>query len=77
MLESYIDKNGRITLPKTIQSVLGVQPGDRLRFVIADNQVRILPVRPINRLFGALQRKGDARSLDDIEEAITAGAIKN
>lgn len=57
MIESVITKKGRTTLPKPVREVLGVQVGDRVRYVIFEGEVRILPVRPISRLFGVLQHE--------------------
>ena len=58
MLESAVTKKGQTTLPKLVRETLGVQAGDRVRYVICDGEVRILPVRSIHRLFGALQHDG-------------------
>ena len=38
------------------------------------NKVRIVPARPIDRLFGVLKRKGPAVSLEEMEQAIAEGA---
>lgn len=76
MIESSITKKGQTTLPRAVRDALGVEPGDRVRYVIADAQVRILPVRPIGRLFGKLQYSGSTVSLKDMEQAIADGATK-
>ena len=65
MIESAVTSKGQTTLPRTIREALGVGPGDRARYVIFDsNEVRILPVRLLARLFWSLQAQrptGDAR----------------
>ena len=34
---------------------LGVKPGDRVRCLILGDEVCIIPIRPLTRLFGALK----------------------
>ena len=76
MLESSVTKKGQTTLPKPVRESLGLQAGDRVRYVIADGEVRILPVRPISRLFGALRHDGPTVTLEEMEQAIAGGACK-
>ena len=76
MIESSITKKGQTTLPKAVRDTLGVQAGDRVRYVIADGEVRILPVRPINRLFGVLQHDGPAVTVEEMEQAVAEGAAE-
>ncbi len=74
MIESGITSKGQTTLPKAVREALSVQAGDRVRYIIQDGEVRIMPVRPIGRLFGALRYDGPAVTLDDMERAIAEGA---
>ena len=74
MIESSVTKKGQTTLPKPVRESLGLQAGDRVRYVIADGEVRILPVRPISRLFGALRHDGSAVTVEEMEQAIADGA---
>ena len=75
MFESVVTSKGRTTLPKAVREALGVVPGGRVRYVIFDNnEVRMLPVRPISRLFGALKHAGPPLTLDDMERAGPEGA---
>ena len=55
MIESAITSKGRTTLPKAVRDALGVGLGDRVRYVILDDEVRITPTRPLARLFGVLK----------------------
>ena len=73
MLESAVTSKGQTTLPKPVRDALSVRPGDRVRYLIHDDEVRIVPVRPVNRLFGVLAYDGPAASLDDMERAIADG----
>lgn len=74
MIESTITARGQTTLPKVVREALSVGPGDRVRYVIRDDQVRVIGVRSINRLFGALAHRGSPATLDDMEDAIAEGA---
>ena len=76
MIESAITSKGQTTLPKSVREALGVRAGDRIRYVILDDEVRILPVRPIGRLFGALKYDGPPVTLEDMERAIAEGSCE-
>lgn len=71
MIESGITAKGQTTLPKIIREVLGIEAGDRIHYIIHDGEVRIRPVRPINRLFGIAQYDGAPVTLEDMEKAIS------
>ena len=77
MIESTITSKGQTTLPKVVREALGVRAGDRVRYVIIDDEVRILPVCPVNRLFGVLQYTGPAVTLEEMEQAVISGASDN
>lgn len=77
MIESAITSKGQTTLPKAVREALGVRAGDRVRYVIFDDEVRILPVCPVNRLFGVLQNTGPAVTLEEMEQAVISGASDN
>lgn len=74
MIESVLTSKGQTTLPKPVREALGVSPGDRVRYIILGREVRILPVRPIGRLFGTLRYEGPPVSLSDMERAVAQGA---
>ena len=74
MVESTITSKGQTTLPKSVREALGVRPGDRVRYVVSGDEVRILPVRPLARLFGALKHDGPPVTLEDMERVIAEGA---
>ncbi len=74
MVESRITAKGQTTLPKAVREALHVQPGDRVRYIIQGDEVRIVAVRPINRLFGALKYDGPPVTLEDMDDAIADGA---
>ena len=74
MIESGITSRGQTTLPKAVREALSVRSGDRVRYIIQDGEVRIVPVRPIARLFGVLRHTGKTVTLEDMERAIIDGA---
>lgn len=73
MIESVLTSKGQTTLPKPVREALGVSPGDRVRYIVLGREVRILPVRPIGRLFGTLRHEGPPVSLSDMERAVAQG----
>ena len=42
MLQSNVFANGSTTLPKTVREALGVEAGDRVRFIITEKGVQML-----------------------------------
>ena len=75
MIESAITSKGQTTLPKPVREALSVQAGDRVRYIIHGDEVRIVAVRPLSRLFGVLRHDGPAVTLEEMERAIADGAI--
>ena len=76
MIESSITKKGQTTLPKPVRETLGVKAGDRVRYVISEGEVRILPVRHISRLFGVVRHDGPMVSVEEMEQAMADGAAE-
>ena len=74
MIESGVTSKGQTTLPRPVREALSVRGGDRVRYIINGADVRIVPVRPLARLFGVLRRDGPAVTLDEMERAIADGA---
>lgn len=73
MIESVIGSKGQTTLPKAVREALSVVPGDRVRYVITGDEVRITAVRPVERLYGALEYNGPPVTLEDMERAAAEG----
>lgn len=74
MQESTITIKGQTTLPKAVRAALGLQPGDRVRYVVIGEDVRILPVRSVSELAGSVAYDGAPLSVEDMGEAIAEGA---
>lgn len=76
MRESTVTTKGQTTLPKDVRKALGLQPGDKLRYILLDGEVRLLRARPVLDLEGALKRQSQKTvTLEEMEEAIAAGAV--
>lgn len=76
MHESTVTTKGQTTLPKDVRKALGLQPGDKLRYLVLDGEIRLLRARPVLDLEGALKRPGQKTvTLEEMEEAIATGAI--
>ena len=76
MFESTVAANGQTTLPKAVRDSLAIKAGDRVRYVIVDEGVLIMPVRPTSRLFRSLKYDGPAVSLEEMDMAPAEGAIE-
>lgn len=78
MQESTVTAKGQTTLPRQVRRALELQPGDRVRYMILDGEVRIVKTRSVGELAGLLARPGRAPvSLDEMEAAIAAGAAES
>ncbi len=76
MVESRITSKGRTTQPKPVREALGVKPGDRVRYLVQGDEVRIIPVRPLARLYEALKYEGPPVTLEEMDDAVANGACE-
>lgn len=76
VIQSTLTAKAQTTLPKAVRDALRVGPGDHLRYIVLDDDVRILAVRPVERLFGAIKYDGPPVSLDEMDRAIAEGATR-
>jgi AbrB family looped-hinge helix DNA binding protein len=71
---SVVSGKGQVTLPKGLRDQLGIRPGSRLEFQVADDRtlrVRVLPAGS-EALLGLLARQGEAPvSLERMNEAVS------
>lgn len=74
-MESTLTSKGQMTLPKAAREHLRVKPGDRVKiFALPDGTVVLLPKRPISSLRGILKYQGPPVTLEEMDDAIAAGA---
>ena len=76
MFESSITTKGQTTLPKAVRDSLAVKAGDKVRYVIVEEGVLIMPVRSTRRLFRSMNYDGPVVSLEEMDRAIVEGATK-
>ena len=76
MTESIVSADGRTTLPEPVREALGLKSGDRIRYLVNGNVVRILPVRPIDRLIGILRYTSAPVTIEEMERAVADAACK-
>jgi antitoxin PrlF len=75
MSSSTLTAKGQTTVPKAVRVALSLKPGDQVRYVIGDGEVRMLKARPVASLYGVLARRAHAPvSLEAMDDAIAAGA---
>ena len=70
---------GQITVPKDVRIKLGLQPGDRVRFIVeGDGRVRLLTAkRDVSELMGFLPKPKRTFSLEEIDDIVQAGVAKH
>ena len=74
MAQSTVTSKWRTTLPKPVREALGLRPGDRVRYFVLDDEVRLVAVRPLRRLFGSIPYDGPPVTLREMERAIAEEA---
>ena len=73
--EAKITSKGQTTIPQEIRELLGLQAGDKVRFVAIGDRVEIIGRnRPVTDIFGLLQSYAIAgTTIEDYETAISDG----
>jgi antitoxin PrlF len=71
-VDSKITAKGQTTIPLEIREFLKIGPGDKIRFVIIDGRVEIIPRnRPASDLFGMLAQYAiPGTTLEDYDRAL-------
>jgi antitoxin PrlF len=71
-MQATITSKGQITLPKALRDHLNLAAGDRVEFILEDNDVvRMVPrTTSITRLKGMLPKPKRPVSLEEMDEAI-------
>ncbi len=77
MHESTITPEGQITLPEPVLEALSLKPGDQVRYFIYEGEVRVLAVRPVTWLSGALHYDGPPKSLEEMDDGIAEAACES
>lgn len=76
MTTATITSKGQITIPMKVRSDMGLAAGDRVEFVrMQDGHYAVVPAsHSIRSLKGIVPRPDKPVSLDDMQDAIAAGA---
>jgi antitoxin PrlF len=76
-MEATLSSKNQATIPKQVREHLNLKAGDRFKFFLQpDGRVVILPRIQISRLKGSVPRLERPVSLEEMDEAIAAGAIR-
>lgn len=78
MRESVLNDRGQTIIPKTVRDALGLKKGDKIRYFLIGNDVRITKVRSIKEMEGILAKPGQkALTLEEMDDAIAEGASES
>ena len=75
MLESTMNYRGQVTLPGGVRDALGLKAGDRVRYVVLDEGVLMMPVQPASSSIRRLRRECAPVSLGDTEGVSKQGSM--
>lgn len=77
-MQATITSKGQITLPKALRDQLHLSTGDRVEFIIEDNNiVRLIPrLTSVKNLKAMLPRPTRAVTLEQMDKAIADAAVK-
>jgi len=75
-MQATVTAKGQITLPKALRDRLHLSPGDRVEFIVEDNDaVRMVPrLASVTHLKGMLPKPEQSVSLKDMDAAISEAA---
>ena len=78
METSTLTRKGQTTIPRAVRERLGLKPGDRIGFeFVGEREVRLLPRNlTVKDLRGMLPRPSRAATLEEMDDAIAAGAAE-
>ena len=72
MLESTLTSKGQTTLPKAVREALGLKSGDRLRYFISGDTVRLVRPKSLIEMSGCLAGRyaGPPVSIEEMDEGV-------
>jgi len=50
-----ISQKFQVVIPQRVRRMLGIKPGQKVRVIAYDNQIVLIPVRPISEARGSLK----------------------
>lgn len=76
MEESKLTSAGQTTIPAPIRHHLNLQTGDKIRYVMDNDKVYIIPAKhSVQELKGFLPKPKKAVSLQEMDNAFTTAAV--
>ncbi len=73
-----LTSRGRVTVPQEIRRRLGLKPGDKLRFLVDEGRIVVLPMTvPLRSLYGILSAppRPVTVTVEEMNEAVRQGAV--
>lgn len=79
MTSATATSKGQITIPKDVRDILGIEAGTVVDFVrVGPREYRLRPKNlTVDDLFGMVKYNGPPISLEDMDDAIAAGAAES
>ena len=76
--DARVMSKGQVTIPKKVRNALGIQTGDRVTFIVENNEVKVVnsAVYALQRFQAQMQREGEKAGLftdEDVAAWITEG----
>jgi len=74
-----ITSKGQVTIPSSVRAAIGLVPGDQIEFVRESGNKYVITPRTcsIKELRGIVPKPAKPVSLEDMEEAIVKGALRD
>lgn len=77
-IDSKLSNEGRVVIPAAVRTALGVGPGDRVRFVVEDGEVKLVTAKSLLSAVWANNHGGDAGdSVDDVRRSRQADSARS
>jgi len=77
MGESTVTIKGQTTIPADVREAMGIEPGDKIRFIVIHGAARMVRVGSIKDIKGMLRRPGLPEvTVDDMGNAAAQGAVE-
>jgi len=77
MGESTVTIKGQTTIPADVREAMGIEPGDKIRFLVIDGAARMVRVGSVKDIKGMLRRPGLPEvTVDNMDTAVAQGAVE-